>query len=331
MNLVSFDVRGQRLGCPIAQVKETIVVRPITRVFLTPAWVAGIINLRGDIVAVLDFAVLLGLGPTLPQPETRIVIVRRRAHPGGARRPPHRGAHRRSRWARRAAVDRRPRRRRPPRRRRHLGRRRAARRARPRQALRIGPPPGALPAAVRSPMERRKGFRFPLFWKILVSCLALAGLLIGLSYVYSLYRQSLIEGRGRYLEAYLKRYFNYQEGVGQAVYSVAEILAADATLRASASEKTEGRAREMYQALQTKNALHPGLFLVFDKDAHALYLPENAPVKGDDLKDLEAANRVRNGQRYTNKLVIIDGTVCQADGVPHRTPDTSQAARGFQH
>jgi purine-binding chemotaxis protein CheW len=77
MNLVSFDVRGQRLACPIAQVKETIVVRPITRVFLTPAWVAGIINLRGDIVCVLDLAVLLGLGPTLPQPETRIVIVQR--------------------------------------------------------------------------------------------------------------------------------------------------------------------------------------------------------------------------------------------------------------
>lgn len=76
MNLVSFDVRGQRLACPIAQVKETIVVRPITRVFLTPSWVAGIINLRGDIVPVLDLAVLLGLPPTLPQPETRIVIVR---------------------------------------------------------------------------------------------------------------------------------------------------------------------------------------------------------------------------------------------------------------
>src|SRR5215470_847825 len=93
MNLVSFDVRGQRLGCPIAQVKETIVVRPITRVFLTPPWVAGIINLRGDIVAVLDLAVLLGLGPTLPQPETRIVIVRsgaggpREASPSGGRSP----------------------------------------------------------------------------------------------------------------------------------------------------------------------------------------------------------------------------------------------------
>ena len=75
-NLVCFELRGQRVGCPIAGVKETIVVRPITRVFLTPPWVSGIINLRGDVVAVLDLAAFLGLGRTVPQPETRIVIVR---------------------------------------------------------------------------------------------------------------------------------------------------------------------------------------------------------------------------------------------------------------
>ena len=45
-------------------------------------------------------------------------------------------------------------------------------------------------------MEHRKGFRFPIFWKILGSCLALAGLLIGLSYAYAHYRQSQLEGRG---------------------------------------------------------------------------------------------------------------------------------------
>ncbi len=75
-HLVCFEVRGQRLGCPMAQVKETIVVRPITRVFLTPPWVSGIINLRGDIVAVLDLAGFLGLGPTGLTPDTRIVVTR---------------------------------------------------------------------------------------------------------------------------------------------------------------------------------------------------------------------------------------------------------------
>jgi purine-binding chemotaxis protein CheW len=75
-SIVCFELRGQRLGCPIAQVKETLVVRPITRVFLTPTWVSGIINLRGDIVAVLDLGAFLGLGATVLESETRIVITR---------------------------------------------------------------------------------------------------------------------------------------------------------------------------------------------------------------------------------------------------------------
>jgi purine-binding chemotaxis protein CheW len=74
--LICFEIRGQRMGCPIRDVKETIVLRPITRVFLVPAWVAGIINLRGDIVAVLDLGAFLGLGSIVPGPEARIVIVR---------------------------------------------------------------------------------------------------------------------------------------------------------------------------------------------------------------------------------------------------------------
>src|SRR5262249_31644728 len=106
----------------------------------------------------------------------------------------------------------------------------------------------------------RKGFRFPIFSKILGACLALAALLILPSLLYTRYRAGQVEGQGRYLEAYLKRYLNYQEGLGQALYSVAEILAGDAALRATAGDKAADRAREMYQALTTKNALHPALF-----------------------------------------------------------------------
>ena len=42
------------------------MVLPITRVFLTPPWLAGIINLRGDIVAVIDLARFMDLPPTAP-------------------------------------------------------------------------------------------------------------------------------------------------------------------------------------------------------------------------------------------------------------------------
>jgi purine-binding chemotaxis protein CheW len=51
-------------------------MRPITHVFLTPPWLAGIINLRGDVVAVLDLAQLLGQPPTHSTDESRIVIAK---------------------------------------------------------------------------------------------------------------------------------------------------------------------------------------------------------------------------------------------------------------
>jgi purine-binding chemotaxis protein CheW len=53
-----------------------MAVRPITRVFLTPSWMAGIMNLRGDVVPVIDLAALLDLSETLITDESRIVLVR---------------------------------------------------------------------------------------------------------------------------------------------------------------------------------------------------------------------------------------------------------------
>lgn len=74
--LVCFYLRGQEYAAAIEHVKETMLVRPITRVFLTPPWLSGIINLRGDVVAVLDLAQLLGL-PAMPiTDESRILIAR---------------------------------------------------------------------------------------------------------------------------------------------------------------------------------------------------------------------------------------------------------------
>jgi len=74
VKLVCFELQGQEYGADITEVKETIPVRPITRVFLTPAWLAGIINLRGDVVAVLDLAQLLELEPTTVTDDSRVVI-----------------------------------------------------------------------------------------------------------------------------------------------------------------------------------------------------------------------------------------------------------------
>ena len=73
--LVCFFLGDRELAAPIDAVRETVALRPITRVFRTPRSIAGITNLRGEILAVLDPAVLLGLPPCTRGPSARIVIV----------------------------------------------------------------------------------------------------------------------------------------------------------------------------------------------------------------------------------------------------------------
>jgi purine-binding chemotaxis protein CheW len=79
LRLVCFTLHDQEYGVAIESVKETLAVRPITRMFLTPPWLAGIMNLRGDVVAVLDLARFLGMAATGAGDDSRIVVVRRGA------------------------------------------------------------------------------------------------------------------------------------------------------------------------------------------------------------------------------------------------------------
>jgi purine-binding chemotaxis protein CheW len=72
---VCFELRGQELALPIACVRETLPVPPITRVFLVPACLAGVFSLRGDIVPAIDLGVLLGLPATVVGNDSRIVVV----------------------------------------------------------------------------------------------------------------------------------------------------------------------------------------------------------------------------------------------------------------
>jgi len=75
LRLVCFELRGQELALPIADVRETLPVPPITRVFLVPACLSGVFSLRGDIVPVIDLGVLLGLAATAAGDDSKIVVV----------------------------------------------------------------------------------------------------------------------------------------------------------------------------------------------------------------------------------------------------------------
>lgn len=71
------SVGAASYGLPLENVQEVIGVRPVTRVFHAPAVLAGIINLRGEVLPVLDLSRLLrSEASSSKQAEARIVVVR---------------------------------------------------------------------------------------------------------------------------------------------------------------------------------------------------------------------------------------------------------------
>lgn len=83
LRLVCFELRRQELAFSIADVRETLPLLPITHVFLTPPWLAGIFSLRGEIVPAIDLAVLLGLSRTIVGDDARVVVIEQGAKVAG--------------------------------------------------------------------------------------------------------------------------------------------------------------------------------------------------------------------------------------------------------
>ncbi len=72
--LVCFELQGQEYAADIHSIKESLPQRPIARVPLTPLWLTGIINLRGDVVAIVDLSLFLGMARTKISTDSRIII-----------------------------------------------------------------------------------------------------------------------------------------------------------------------------------------------------------------------------------------------------------------
>ena len=58
--LATFSVDGRFLGVDVARVREVLRPQELTRVPLAPPQIAGLINLRGEIVTAFDLRVTLG-------------------------------------------------------------------------------------------------------------------------------------------------------------------------------------------------------------------------------------------------------------------------------
>ncbi len=75
MQLVAFKVGREDFGVDVKKVEGVISLVDITRMPRTPDFVEGIINLRGQIVAVVDLGTRLGIESAERGAETRIVVV----------------------------------------------------------------------------------------------------------------------------------------------------------------------------------------------------------------------------------------------------------------
>jgi purine-binding chemotaxis protein CheW len=71
---LTFGIGTEEYALGILRVREILQYGAVTRVPRTPAWVRGVINLRGSVVPVLDLAVKFGLPPSPISRSTCIVI-----------------------------------------------------------------------------------------------------------------------------------------------------------------------------------------------------------------------------------------------------------------
>ena len=71
--LLLFAVGTNVCGCDIGSVREIVALRPTTRLPGAPAYVSGLVNLRGSIITVIDLAARLGDG-AMTSPDGSVIL-----------------------------------------------------------------------------------------------------------------------------------------------------------------------------------------------------------------------------------------------------------------
>lgn len=83
LHIVGFQVGRETYGVPITSLHEIVRVPEITAVPDAPAYIEGVINLRGKIVSVLDLRKRLGVAGTTPHRRNRILVVQHKGRLSG--------------------------------------------------------------------------------------------------------------------------------------------------------------------------------------------------------------------------------------------------------
>lgn len=72
--LITFGVSGQLFGLDIMAIREIRAWSPVTRLPNVPDYVAGVVNLRGAVLPVMDLSMRLGWQATEATPRNPIIV-----------------------------------------------------------------------------------------------------------------------------------------------------------------------------------------------------------------------------------------------------------------
>ncbi|HWQ67564.1 MAG TPA: chemotaxis protein CheW [Methanospirillum sp.] len=75
IDIVEFELSGERYAIDITMVREVVEMLPITPLPKTPPYVVGIINLRGEVTHIIDLAMLLGEQGRKERMGQKIIII----------------------------------------------------------------------------------------------------------------------------------------------------------------------------------------------------------------------------------------------------------------
>lgn len=75
LQLVTFSIGDEEFGVNILKVQEIIRTMEITKVPRAPAFVEGVINLRGKVIPIIDLRRRFGLYPKPGDKDTRIIVI----------------------------------------------------------------------------------------------------------------------------------------------------------------------------------------------------------------------------------------------------------------